>query len=89
MVEDGKKEHLGNRFIKRFDLQCMYGCRGAMRIQLPGFSMRFDGTFPLIGREREQWVVLASQCYGPVLLCTDQELFPTGATHAEYAFMAL
>lgn len=50
-------------------------------IKQPSFCMQFDVTFSLI--QREQWVVLASLCDGPVLPCRDQAPFPTGATHAE------
>lgn len=31
-------------------------------IKLTGFGMQFDVKFCLIRREKEQWVVLASQC---------------------------
>lgn len=50
-------------------------------IKQPSFCMQFDVTFSLI--QREQWVVLASLCDGPVLSWTDQALFPTGATRVE------
>lgn len=58
----------------------MYAMMSGSHVALncPGFGMRFDVTFSLI-RKRKRTVGSA----GESVWCTNRDLFPTGATHAE------
>lgn len=54
-------------------------------VKLPSFGMRFDVTFPLIRKEKEQ-----SASAGESAWRTDQQPFPTEATFPEnvrYVFL--